>query len=59
MQPEGDIIDNSEVETSEKEIEETGIEGTKKLKKCSHCSRPCKGHEGSTGQKCELDIRVH
>ena len=26
MQPEGDIIDNSEVETSEKEIEETGIE---------------------------------
>ena len=37
MQPEGDIIDNSEVETSQKDIDETGIEGTKKLKKCNHC----------------------
>ena len=33
----------------------TGIDEMKKLQKCSHCNRPCKGHEGSTGQKCQLD----
>ena len=56
MQLERDIIDHNKGETSENEMKETGVEGMKKLRKCSHSSRPNSGHERGTGQKCKLDI---
>ena len=57
MSQEYEIGDASgEVEISEGEMDELGIEEIQNWRKCSKCNRPCSGHEGSTGQKCELNI---
>ena len=57
MSQEYEIGDASgEVEISEGEMDELGIEEIQNWRKCSKCNRPCSGHEGSTGQKCKLNI---
>ena len=40
---------NGEVEISEGEMDELGLEEIQNWRKCSKCNRPCSGHEGSRG----------
>ena len=46
--------DQEELEISESEMEE-GLDQMEKWRKCNNCNRPCNGHGGATGAKCELE----
>ena len=48
------LNDQEELEISESEMEE-GLDQMEKWRKCNNFNRPCNGHGGATGAKCELE----
>ena len=54
MSQEIDIVEEEEIEISERDLDE-GLDNMEKWEKCSRCNRPCSGHKGSKGTRCAMN----